>query len=194
MLKLRHGVCLNNRKPMAMIKKILLLFALTSATILNLSAQDPSAYEVQRAKINALLAERSAKFGQYDQSLTTKTGIFGFQTKKDIRNSNEILRQIVLNDNEIFTQLKVLMDYKDLQAEQIKSTVNTSTESILSYRKTIKELQDQSLKLTKELNEAEKSSNRAHLYMGLSLIACIGLAYLFNQNRLRLKNYENNNI
>ena len=69
---------------MAMIKKILLLFVLTSATILNSNAQDTSAYQLQRAKINALLAERSAKFGQYDKSLTTKTGIFGFQTKKDI--------------------------------------------------------------------------------------------------------------
>ena len=75
-----------------MIKKILLLFALASATILNLKAQDTSAYELQRAKINALLAERSTKFGQYDKSLTTKTGIFGFQTKKDIRNSNEIIK------------------------------------------------------------------------------------------------------
>jgi hypothetical protein len=179
---------------MAMIKKILLLFVLTSATILNLKAQDTSAYELQRAKINALLAERSAKFGQYDKSLTTKTGIFGFQTKKDIRNSNEILRQIVLNDNEIFTQLKVLMDYKDLQAEQIKSTVNTNSESILSYRRTIKQLQDQSKKLTKELDKAEASSSLAHLFMGLSLIGCIVLTYFLNKNRLRLKNYESKSV
>ncbi|RYF49828.1 MAG: hypothetical protein EOO38_07055, partial [Cytophagaceae bacterium] len=75
-------------------------------------AQDTSAYEIQRAKINALLAERSAKFGQYDESLNTRTGIFGFQTKRDIRNSNEILRQIALNDNTIFRELKVLLDYK----------------------------------------------------------------------------------
>ena len=177
-----------------MIKKILLLFVLTGANILNLNAQDTTAYELQRAKINALLAERSAKFGQYDQSLNTKTGIFGLQTKKDIRNSNEILRQIVLNDNEIFTQLKVLMDYKDLQVEQVQTSVNTNSESILSYRKTIKQLQDQSLKLTEELEEAESSSSRAHLFMGLSLIGCIALAYFLNKNRLRLKNYENNSV
>lgn len=177
-----------------MIKKIYLLFILIFTSFINLNAQDTSAYELQRAKINALLADRSAKFGQYDKSLTARTGIFGLQTKKDIRNSNEILRQIVLNDNEIFTQLKVLMDYKDLQVQEVKISANSNSESILSYRKTIKQLQDQSLKLTKELDEAESSSSRAHLFMGLILIACIGLAYFFNQNRLRLKNYENNNV
>ena len=107
-------------------KKILCLFILICTTILNLNAQENSAYELQRAKINALLAERSAKFGQYDQSLTAKTGIFGLQTKKDIRNSNEILRQIVLNDNEIFTQLKVLMDYKDLQVQEVKISATSN--------------------------------------------------------------------
>lgn len=177
-----------------MIKKILFLFILTGTCILNLKAQDSAAYELQRAKINALLADRSAKFGQYDQSLNAKTGIFGLQTKKDIRNSNEILRQIVLNDNEIFTQLKVLMHYKDLQAAQVKSSVNTNSESILSYRKTIKQLQDQSQKLSLQLEEEESSSSRAHLFTGLSLIACIALAYFLNKNRLRLKNYENNSV
>ena len=175
-------------------KKILCLFIVICAAILNLNAQENSAYELQRTKINALLADRSAKFGQYDQSLTAKTGIFGLQTKKDIRNSNEILRQIVLNDNEIFTQLKVLMDYKDLQVQEVKISATSNAESILSYRKTIKELQDQSIKLTKELNESESSNSRTHLFMGLSLIACIGLAYLFYKNRLRLKNYENNTV
>lgn len=177
-----------------MIKKIIFLFAITFATFLNLNAQNTSAYEIQRAKINGLLTERSANFGQYDKSLKTKTGIFGLQTKKDIRNSNEILRQIVLNDNEIFTQLKVLMDFKDLQAEEVKISANSNSESILSYRKTIKELQDQSQKLTKELNEAESSTSRAHLFMGLSIIGCILLGYFLNKTRLRLKNYETKSI
>ena len=66
------------------------LVFLTLPIHLNIFAQDTSTYELQRAKINALLAERSAKFGQYDESLNTRTGIFGFQTKRDIKNSNEI--------------------------------------------------------------------------------------------------------
>lgn len=177
-----------------MIKKVLLFFLITCSTILSSYAQDSIAYNLQRAKINGLLAERSSKFGQYDKSLTSKTGIFGLQTKKDIRKSNEILRQIVLNDNEIFTQLKVLMDYKDLQVEEVKTSVNTNTESILSYRKTIKQLQDQTETLTKQRDKAERSTDSAHLFLGLSLLGCIVLAYFLYKNMQRLKNYETKNI
>ncbi len=173
-----------------MIKKILLLFALASATILNLKAQDTSAYELQRAKINALLAERSTKFGQYDKSLTTKTGIFGFQTKKDIRNSNEILRQIVLNDNEIFTQLKVLMDYKDLQAEQVRTVAITNSENIVNYRKTIKSLQDQNQILIQNQESVEKSRDLANLLIFFILTGCGILVYFFNIKSKKLRQYE----
>ncbi len=177
-----------------MIRKILLILLYSILLLETASAQTNTAYEVQRAKINALLGERSAKFGQYDKSLNTRTGIFGLQTKKDIRNSNEILRQIVLNDNEIFTQLKVLMDYKDLQTEEIKISANSNNSSILSYRNTIKQLQDQSVKLTKEVENAEASSSRAYLFTGLSLIGCIALTYLLYNNRIKLKAYKTKNV
>lgn len=92
--------------------------------------QDTTAYTAQRAKVNSLLAERSAKFGQYDESLNQRTGIFGWQTKRDIKNSNEILRQVVLTDNNIFKELKVLMDYKDLQNQQKVAVADNSQERI----------------------------------------------------------------
>ncbi len=133
-----------------MTKKITLLFLLFVLFQATAFAQD-TAFELQRTKINALLAQRSAKFGQYDESLNTRTGIFGFQTKRDIKNSNEILRQIALNDNEIFKELKVLLEYKDLQMQEVKTVATTSDERILNYRRTIKGLQDQNQKLSTEL-------------------------------------------
>lgn len=171
-------------KQIILINIILILFLNT------LAAQNTDTYETQRAKINGLLAERSAKFGQYDESLSARTGIFGFQTKKDIRNSNEILRQIVLNDNEIFTQLKVLMDYKDLQVEQVKNEANTNQENIINYRKTIKALQDQNQILTKNQESVENSRDLAYLLMFIFLGGCAVLAYLFNVKNKRLKQYE----
>ena len=173
-----------------MIRKIVTLFIIINFSIFKVIAQDTSTYEIQRAKINALLAERSAKFGQYDVSLNTKTGIFGFQTKKDIRNSNEILRQIAINDNEIFTQLKVLMDYKDLQVEQVRSTANTNSESIQNYRKTIKELQDQNQKLTNRQDKVENSRDFAYLLMAVFAIGCAVLAYQFRLKTKKLTVYE----
>lgn len=173
-----------------MIKKLIWSIVLTVITCSISVGQDTSAYEIQRAKINALLADRSAKFGQYDESLSARTGIFGFQTKRDIKNSNEILRQIALTDNEIFTQLKVLMDYKDLQVEQVKTVASSNSESIINYRKTIKSLQDQNLILTENQDKVENSRDLAYLLMGIFLIGCVVLVYLFNLKRKKLKHYE----
>ncbi len=50
------------------------------------------------------------------------------QTKKDIKNSNEILRQITLHDNKIFRELKVLMEYKEMQVQQVQSTAQENNE------------------------------------------------------------------
>src|SRR5438874_12358680 len=76
------------------------------------SNSDSLAYQLQRTKINQMLEVRRQKFGQYDQSLAKHTGIFGLQTKKDIRRSNDILMDIVKTDDDIFRELKILMDYR----------------------------------------------------------------------------------
>lgn len=177
-----------------MSKKILFLFICSTSFLFNAVAQDTSAYEAQRLKINALLTERSTKFGQYDESLNARTGIFGFQTKRDIRNSNEILRQIALNDNDIFKELKVLLDYKDLQVQQAKTTSSTSSESIQNYRRTIKTLQDQNQNYSKSLDQVEKSRDLAYLLMALFLMSSIVLAYFFITKSKTLKRYEKANI
>ncbi len=80
---------------------------------------DSLAYQLQRKKINSMLAVRAQKFGRYDESLDKHTGIFGLQTKKDIRRSNEILMDIVKTDNEIYRQLKILLDYRTFQQTQV---------------------------------------------------------------------------
>jgi len=160
------------------------------STTLTVSAQDTSAYEIQRTKINSLLAERSAKFGQYDQSLNERTGIFGFQTKRDIKNSNEILRQIALNDNEIFQQLKVLLDYKDLQVQEVKTSINNSSETIQNYRRSIKNLQDHNQKLSDELSKNENHIDLVYLFIAFLFIGCGFLSYQLRLKSKKLKLYE----
>lgn len=137
---------------------------------------DTSAYQTQRLRVNSLLAERSAKFGQYDQSLNARTGIFGFQTKKDIRNSNEILRQIVLNDNHIFKELKTLMDYKDLEVTAVKNDANQTSDRIQQYKLAIKTLQDQNEQLKTTVKSGQKGktfSNLIIIFLVLSLVASV---------------------
>ena len=152
--------------------------------ILTLQAQtDTSAFETQRAKINAMLADRSTRFGQYEQSLNERTGIFGFQTKQDIRNSNEILRQITLNDNNIFKELKVLLDYKDQQVQEVRSSVISNTERINSYMAAIKKLQDNNAILRDQLNKPEPMSGAWYIV----IILLMGIAYYVYLQRRKLK-------
>lgn len=147
-------------------------------------AQDSTAYELQRNKINAMLAERSARFGQYDESLNTRTGIFGFQTKRDIKNSNEILRQIAINDNNIFTELKVLLDYKDLQFQEVKTNIDHSQVRIDSYKKTIRDLQVKNDELLIYNQKIGKSSDYLQLLLTLFVIStavCVFIIYRKNK-------------
>jgi hypothetical protein len=151
----------------------LLLFSLMFSTGLNAMAfqADTSAYQFQRLKINGLLAERSAKFGQYDLSLNARTGIFGLQTKNDLRNSNEILRGIILSDNNIFRELKILMNYKDQEVQQVQNNASSTNKRIEGYMLTIKKLQQQNDELKVKAEQVtEKKDTNTYLIIVLGVI------------------------
>ncbi len=164
--------------------RYLLLVLLMSVSIGAIAQADSTAYELQRNKINALLAQRSAKFGQYQQSLSSRTGIFGMQTKKDIKNSNEILRQITLNDNKIFREIKVLMAYKDMQVQQVKTTALVSNDRIQRYMLAIKKLQDQNQQLKNRAEKAEhNTANQNFTYYAIAAIFLICIVVIVRQAR-----------
>lgn len=170
-------------------KKCIYLLLLLFIQFQAKAQQDTSTYAAQRVKVNALLNERSEKFGQYDESLNQRTGIFGWQTKKDIKNSNEILREVVLTDNNIFKELKILMEYKDLQNQQKVAVADHSQERIEGYMKTIKKLQDQNEILTKQ---SKNTSYGTSTYIIIFLIlVIIGMFYFFNK---KIKGYEKRDI
>jgi len=167
-------------------------FYLASILLLGFYAhaqQDTTAYAAQRIKVNTLLTERSNKFGQYDESLNQRTGIFGWQTKRDIKNSNEILRQVVLTDNNIFKELKILMDYKDLQNEQKIVVANNSEERIQNYMRSIKKLQDQNEALKSEIAKKKSGGLSTYIIVFLLLIMAGGF-YFFNKKLQKYKTYE----
>lgn len=176
-----------------MVKKICLLL-LTCICLDAVAFQaDTSAYQTQRLRVNALLAERSAKFGQYDQSLNARTGIFGFQTKKDIKNSNEILRQIVLNDNNIFKELKTLMEYKDLEVTAVKNDANQTNDRIQNYKQAIKTLQDQNEQLTKEVKSLHKGKSLSNIIIALLVLTMATLFWFFTKKLKRVHQQPTHN-
>lgn len=166
-------------------KKYFYLFSVILISVQAFAQQDTGSYAAQRVKVNSLLQERSTKFGQYDKSLNQRTGIFGWQTKKDIKNSNEILRQVVLTDNNIFKELKVLMDYKDLQNQQKIEVADNSQQRIEHYMVTIKKLQDQNAELR---NASKKSDSDISTYIiAFLILVMFGGFYFFNK---KIKSYE----
>ena len=161
-----------------MIRSILLFIGLSLAVPVMAAQTDTSAYQTQRLKINALLAERSSRFGQYDLSLSARTGIFGLQTKNDLKNSNEILRQIILDDNNIFRELKILMNYKDQEVQQVQSNASANKKRIEGYMLAIRKLQDQNDRLKADTSVVtEKKDNSTYIIIFLSVVIIAGGIY-----------------
>lgn len=151
---------------------------------------DTAAYQLQRQKINTLLAQRSANFGHYDSSLKSRTGIFGLRTKKDLNRSNDILRQIALTDNAIFKELKVLMDYKDLKSQAIEESASVSNERLSLYRRSIKKLQDQNQSLQSENTELTSKVHTKNYLLTALILLVAGGGYIFYKN-YRTQNPKN---
>ena len=164
--------------------KLAILIFLLVGSLTSTAQQDTSAYQVQRKKVNQLLSDRSAKFGQYDQSLTNKTGIFGLKTKKDMQRSIDILTQIVLTDNRIFVELKTLLDYKDLEKTEAQGKFEETKTRTLNFMQTINNLQHQNDKLKEDL---EKSVALSTVMYGILLILLVlggTVIYLYRTKKL----------
>jgi hypothetical protein len=145
---------------------------------------DSMAYQLQRAKINQMLDVRRQKFGQYDESLKQHTGIFGLQTKKDIRRSNDILMDIVKTDDDLFREIKVLMDYRVYQQQQVQSK-STETENVnLGFMNTINRLRQQIDLLKQEAQkEKEHEGHLLRIFITLFVLMFGSILYLLVKKR-----------
>ena len=165
---------------------VLFCVATTTATF-GQERSDSAAYEMQRKKINGMLSQRSAKFGQYDASLSQHTGIFGLQTKKDIRRSNEILMDIVRTDNDIYKQLKILLDYRAFQQTQVQQKAKQVENTQLGFMYSIKKLQDEVARLKaaneKQAKETKRSNRNFYIATVLIVLFVISLLITAMKNR-----------
>jgi hypothetical protein len=172
-------------------KKIALLLFCLIATI-GAYAQNPVnsdsvAYQLQRKKINNMLAARKQKFGQYEQSLSQHTGIFGFQTKDDIRRSAGILMDIAKTDDAIFKELKILLEYRDFQQRQIQNHSKEAETTAAGYMEVINRLKQQNARLKQQLNNSEQhfSTRQTILVVVILFMAASILFLLRKKNRVK---------
>ncbi len=166
---------------------ILCLLLLAPLTPLFASNADSAAYQLQRQRINKMLDERSQKFSEYIKSLDEHTGIFGWQTKKDIKRSGEILMEIVHTDDAIFKELKVLFDYKNFQQTQVVKQSQESENLLPGYMLTINKLRTQNEMLMKQHADQESAlrGRQTTLYIIIVLLIFLSIFLMTRQRRRR---------
>lgn len=153
---------------------IIVLFTILSFNCFARQNVDSLTYALQRNKINNMLEARRNKFGQFDVSLNSRTGIFGLKTKKDMQRSMDILREIVQTDNGIFKETKTLLDFKTFQQEQVASQSKESEYKNLAYMHTINKLQTENERLHEESDDFKKGKKFYQLVsfaLGLAIIS-----------------------
>jgi hypothetical protein len=163
---------------------ICLLCLLYTCVFAQKNSVDSMAYQLQRAKINQMLDVRREKFGQYEESLSKHTGIFGLQTKKDIRRSNDILMDIAKTDDDLFREIKILMDYRVFQQQQAQ-THSTETENVnLGFMTTINKLRMQADQSKQELqNEKDHRVNQLRIFIIVFVLMLGSILYLILKKR-----------
>ena len=143
---------------------------------------DSLAYQLERQKINAMLTRRTQKFGQYTQSLNMHTGIFGLQTKKDIRRSNDILMDIVKTDDNIYKELKILLEYRTFQQTQVQSHSEETEQNNLNYMNTINKLREQADQLKIEaVKQTREHDKTKRFYLAALILMLASILFLLTR-------------
>lgn len=154
---------------------------LTSISVAQTSTIDSLNYEMQRQKVNSLLDQRQARFGQFETSLRSKTGIFGLKTKRDMQSSIDILQRIVETDNEVFRETKKLLDLKDQELsfkeyenERVQQLASEYDQRIDAYIATISKLQQEQSKLRDEVSALRTKNNTFNGLVVLFFVLVLG--------------------
>lgn len=116
--------------------RILFLLLITSLSAVASSTDSLRSYD--RMMLSKLLKQRVDQFGNYTESLEKTSGIFGGKTKKDWKESAQVLTRIVRLDNQMISILnrqlsyrsfeKTSFSYESLQAIEKQQALQTELE------------------------------------------------------------------
>jgi hypothetical protein len=169
-------------------KKLILinLFCFLFAGVYAQAGSDSLAYQLQRKKINGMLAQRAQKFGQYDQSLKMHTGIFGLQTKKDIKRSQGILMDIIRTDDAVYRELKILLEFRTYQQSQVQSHYKQADNSNTGFMTTINKLRQDNDRLKAEAQEQQHQQARTkNIFIIVFVLMLASILFLVSRKNKR---------
>ena len=131
--------------------------------------------DTTRQELISLINERKQLFDAYSESLDRKSGFFGNKTKKDLKNSQEMLIEIVAIDNRIMNALNRTLDFRNYEKQTMKYDVSEYEDRIRNLKILNDTLFSKNAFYERELKSLESSLRKHKLYNFLFLMLMIFL-------------------
>lgn len=137
--------------------------------ILGTQASEADSSNYYRTGLKELLRDRREKFDAYSQSLEQRSGIFGNKTKKDIRESNTVLINIVRTDNHIIQVLNRVLDFRTYEKVNMNYDLNQNKRQANKLLQATDTLSKQVSALTKSNVSLAKSNRNLSAWLYITL-------------------------
>ena len=162
----------------AMKKTILIIFAFCCFHVT--VAQNDM---MEKKKLYDLLEQRKQRFNSYSSSIEKRSGIFGNKTKKDLQQSNEILREVVRTDNDIINVLNRAVDFKTYEKVNLNYNVNENSQQLENLTRATDTLEKQVMFLKKENTTLQEDAKWAKAKIITLLIALMIMILFIRRKR-----------
>jgi preprotein translocase subunit SecG len=138
--------------------------------------------EDEKKVIRLLLKERKDRFAQYTEHLDDKSGFFGNQTKKDLKQINEVLMDIVRTDNNIIMELDRLLDQKKFENFRSDYETKRAGQELVTLQEQNERLMAANDTLNKQLETVHARGDEQHgsrtIYIFLTYFFGAALVFL----------------
>jgi hypothetical protein len=145
-------------------RKFLLIVFLFSLNLTKAENIDP-----EKAEFIELVKERGKIFDTYSASLEKKSGFFGNRTKNDIRESQDLLMEVVRQDNKIMNMLNRRLGFRNFEKKSM-------ADDFVAMQQKLINLNVVNDTLSKKLTESEEQTkiyraklNRQSVYLFLMI-------------------------
>lgn len=128
-----------------------------------------------RKHLMDLVNERKERFDEFNKAIETRSGIFGNQTKKDLKAANEVLRDIVKTDNRIIFELQRLLEHKSYEKTAETYVDRTNTAKLESYLTAIGNLNKKNNELVLKNKDLSRQMERSSVIFWIIIILAFAL-------------------
>lgn len=134
-----------------------------------------------KQELYKLLQQRREKFDAYAASIEKHSGIFGNKTKKDMKQSNQVLTAIVQTDNQIISLLNRTVDFKNYEKINLNYDTQAQQEKANKLIHSVDTLQKQ-LQVVKYQNRSlisEHQRTQVILFFAVTCSICLLVILLY---------------